>query len=522
MQNKISLKLVIVLFAVSYSEENSFAQPAPKKETTELEDIANDFKEAKFLQVDSLKIPKELARIEEQIKQNAIDVVINSRTHTPVFAQKLPKGYTESYTKFHGLQVEIVPIPKEEDFYSLNFFYYNWTNRKVDKRLKVRISKYNVLNEMRFGLYELLLGKQYVIDNKDMLEKQNFDRIQAVRKTVEEKEKEERDKKKEKKKLDEKLEQKKIEKEERDRNRIKRPELEKKEKNQTKADQASEDSEAEKGVAGNGLADQNEKSDIENDSKSSSNLNLEKDKDKNNIGKKKVDTKKLSNAGSFQSEKSSAIGVPEIPNPSPEIPIKSSLYAFGSFFEDVTDSRGILISKTNLRYIGFGARYIQDQITDKPQGMRFTIKSGIAIKKDDYTFPIYRAFETEMSRGNIFGFFKMFLGLDYSPIYFVNLPEAGEGLKVFENDIFWLKLGISYAPELFGKEVDFRIAYLKSLLVNSNQKKEFSGNSLSYSIYYQHTDKQGFELSYQQTYLVGDLEVDSKSVGLAYIYKFEN
>jgi septal ring factor EnvC (AmiA/AmiB activator) len=213
MQTKILQKILLVMIAVYYSGESSFAQETAKKETTEQEDIANEFKEAKFLQVDSLKIPKELTRIEEQIKQNAIDVVIHSRTHTPVFAQKLPKGYTESYTKFHGLQVEIVPIPKDEDFYSLNFFYYNWTNRKVDKRLSIRISKYNVLNEMRFGLYELLLGKQYIIDNKDALEKQNFDRIQAVRKTVEEREKEERQKKKEKKKLEEELEQKRLEKE---------------------------------------------------------------------------------------------------------------------------------------------------------------------------------------------------------------------------------------------------------------------------------------------------------------------
>ena len=174
------IKIIFILFLFQALVIPA-AISAGKKELTEAEETISDFKETKFLQIDKLDIPKELSRIEEQIRQNATDVIISSKTHTPVYAQKRESGYSDSYKKFYGLEVQIVPIPNEPDFFALNYFYYNWVTRKYDKRLRKRISKYNVLNEMRFGLYELLLGKKFVDEHKDEIEKQNYDRIQAVR-----------------------------------------------------------------------------------------------------------------------------------------------------------------------------------------------------------------------------------------------------------------------------------------------------------------------------------------------------
>ncbi len=158
-----------------------------------------DFKESKFLQLDTISLPPELIKIEDEIKQNLIDVIIHSRTHTPVFSQKREDGYNESYKKFHGLKVKISSLPDAPDFYHLHLFYYNWTTNKFDKKLTKKISKYNVLNESRFGLFELLLGKKFVKDHKDELEKQNFDRIQDVRQAVTIQKKKEKNEKKLKK-----------------------------------------------------------------------------------------------------------------------------------------------------------------------------------------------------------------------------------------------------------------------------------------------------------------------------------
>jgi hypothetical protein len=375
---------------------------------------------------------------------------------------------------------------------------------------------------MRFGLYELLLGKQYIIDNKDSLEKQNFDRIQAVRKTVEEREKEERQKKKEKKKLEEELEQKKLKKKERDneRNRTKLLRFEKQEKSTDKDDKRFEDSDDPKMLDGDNLG-----LNVENPEKKSKSDELAAPPvQKLSDDKKKVKNDKADQNDRELDENGNPVNpnAPNFDNFSVNIPEKSSFYAFGSLFEDKNDSRGIVPVGTNLRYLGFGARYVQEQVSDTPRGMRFALRSGIPIKKDNYDFPVYRAFETEITRGNLLKYFKAFLGMDYSPIIFVNVPTSGEGLQVFENDIFWAKFGLTYLPSIFGKDLEIRAAFLKSLLVNSNQKKEFSGTSLIFSTYYQHTSKYGFEISYQKTYLVGDLDVEAKAFSFSYVYKFEN
>jgi hypothetical protein len=511
----LNIFLVFLAFAIVIAT----AVCAEKKETTEAEDTVSEFKETKFLQIDKVDIPKELQRIEAQIKQNAMDVIISSKTHTPVYAQKRDTGYSESYKKFHGLDIQIVPIPGEQDFFSLTYFYYNWTNRKFDKHLRRRISKYNVLNEMRFGLYELLLGKKFVEDHKDEIEKQNFDRIQAVRENEESQARIDRKKKKQLKKQLEEEARKKTEEEEKKKDKLSRGEAVKKEKN---SEQLTTDGNQETATTSPNIIPPNNDDEID-DIKSDDPDRPKKLKERAEAKKKAQ--KKITPVKEGKEENTATPEPPVIPSPeiSETIPTISSLYAFGNFFADNNTSDGLLHTGTHLRYVGFGVRYINEQETvAMPRGMRFSLRVGLPIKKDNYTFPIYRAFEIEMYKRKILGYFQVLAGLDYSPVYFVNLPGPGENLQVFENDVFWFKTGIGFNQDFFGKTVDLRAIYLMSLMVKSNQKKSIGGTSMVFSAYYQHNKTHGAEVAWQQTSMVGDLSVASQSLFFSYIYKFEN
>jgi hypothetical protein len=272
--------------------------------------------------------------------------------------------------------------------------------------------------------------------------------------------------------------------------------------------------------------------DIKTDTNTSDNSNVLKNKnDRDDKKNSKTKNSKNSKSDKIAEEMSEAtenavVGMEPIGS-TDNIPTVSNLYAFGNILDVVNDSAITITSvnvptKTKLRYLGFGARYIQEQVSETPRGMRFAVTSGFAIKKDNYKIPVFRAFETEIRRGKIFKYFKVFAGVDYTPIVFVNLVDFGEKLQVHENDIFWAKIGLSAHPIAWGKDLEIRSVFMKSLMVSSNQDKELEGTSLLISTYYQHTTKFGFELSYQQTYLSGDLEVESKSIGFAYVYKFEN
>ena len=210
--------LCLIFLAVNlavYAESKKSALLDLKKAAVpEKKEIVDDptieFKETRFLQLDRISIPNELKSIEEQIKQNITDVVLVSKTHTPVYAQKRD-GYTDSYKKFFGLQVQISPYPAQADSYQVHFFYYNWTTNKFDKTLYKVISKYNVINELRFGTFELIFGKKYVETNRDAIDIQNYERIQAVRKSIAEQAQIEKMQEKKKKLKEEEEEEKKSE-----------------------------------------------------------------------------------------------------------------------------------------------------------------------------------------------------------------------------------------------------------------------------------------------------------------------
>ena len=152
--------------------------------TPEQQETLNEFKGTQFLQLDKLAIPKELKNIEEEIRQNVVDTIIASKTHTQVFSETREAGYTSSYTRFFGLNIEMVEDEKDKDYENIRLFYYNWTTNSADKEIKRKISKFNLLNELRFAILELLNGADYVKDNYDNIQRQNFDRIKSIRNTI--------------------------------------------------------------------------------------------------------------------------------------------------------------------------------------------------------------------------------------------------------------------------------------------------------------------------------------------------
>lgn len=161
--------------------------------SAEQQEVVKEFRGTRFLQLDKLILNDELKKHEDEFSQNIIDSVISSKTHTHIFSQRRPEGYSSAYTNFYGIEIELKESPTDPSKLDLRLFYYNWTTNKSDKELKKQISKFNVLNELRFSLYELLNGKDFVRDNYNRIQRHNYNRIKAIRQIVEEKEKKARE-----------------------------------------------------------------------------------------------------------------------------------------------------------------------------------------------------------------------------------------------------------------------------------------------------------------------------------------
>lgn len=144
-------------------------------------DNLQDFKETKYIHIEKISVPKEFKSIEDQIKQNIIDVILLSKKFTPVYSDKKALN-RETHKNFYSINFELKPILKTDD-YTAVFYMYNWISIKNRKRMYVRMSRFSLLNDIRFGVFELLFGKAYVVNNRDVIDIQNYERIQAVRKS---------------------------------------------------------------------------------------------------------------------------------------------------------------------------------------------------------------------------------------------------------------------------------------------------------------------------------------------------
>lgn len=508
----INLIFTVITFKSAYAQS--------EKKSKEEDDIQAQFKEARFLQVERISVPKELKKIENQIHQNITDVILISKTHTPVYAQKRD-GYTDSYKKFFGLEVRISPIPGQNDSYSVDYFYYNWTTNKYDKSIYKKISKYNVLNEVRFGMYELFFGKDYVEKNKEEIEEENFDRIQEIRKSNQELAK----KKKSKNKRDESPEEEEEKEAKAKKKKLMREEKERKKKmekipatpidnvasevdvaDSSNNDEPDVSSETEKAL-------QNKTNDNGKKKKSSlPSKPKEKNNNQNDIVKKEL------NGNSSQSATSGAEA---------EVPKEAIIYATSGVLGDFTEATTLgVTSKTNLRYLGFGLKVDVKYLSQKRRGIRTNIRFAIPILKQNFSFPVYKGAESEYYWSDLFqGAFspvQLYAGGDYSPVNFVALPDFGARLQVFENDFLWAKFGIGYETNIKEKPFLAKITYFQSLMMKSNQNRSFSGFKLNFSGHYELNNKHSLELTYQQCFIDGDILLSTKGFQLNYFYKFDN
>ena len=469
-----------------------------------------EFSDGSYLQIDQLDVPKGIKRVEEQLRENVIDVILHSKVHSPIFAQKRPEGYSKDYKKFYGLNIRILPIIGDEDFYSLQLFYYNWTTNKFDKKLVKKISRYNVLNELRFATYEIILGKQWVLDHKDQIESRNFERIQAVREVLADNEKRRKKQQKEdqrKKEIEEEENQRKSA-----RNLIKREEREKKQKKEDPEQNESPENESAGAKS--------------TDSVSAADPDIEKISLEEN-------QQKSGNSGAKSNKKSKSSIVPENEAVSeatasvfpeggpPAIPKKTYLYGFANYFQEGVDIGGIISTSTSLKYLGAGGKFILERQTTYPTGARFSIQAATPIFKEKYKFPIYRGVESEYYI-KLLGHMKFFGGLDFVPVYFVGLPEEGARFQVYENDFLWAKAGMELNGNIFEKDVELRVAYMKSLVSKSNQKGTFDASKMSLSLYSQIKNNHGAEINFSTMNANGAFNVTSQKIALSYIYKFEN
>lgn len=473
-----------------------------------------EFADANYLQIDRIDVPKGIQRVEEQLRENVIDVIIHSKTHMPIFAQKREEGYSKNYKKFYGLNIKILPILGDEDFYSLELFYFNWTTNKFDKKLVKKISKYNVLNELRFATYEMLLGKQWVLDHKDHIESRNFERIQAVREVVTEQEKLRKKKKKEEEIKKSKKEE---EEDKKSRNLIKREEREKRLKKETDSEHDS----IEENLPGKNKKNLNKKG-------------VESDVEKTNIEDNAA--KKSSNSGESKSNNSNSPGNLEeeenteafLPGlnlelPQAGTPKKTYLYGFSNYFQENTEATGGLInSNTTLKYIGLGGRFILERETFIPSGVRISFQAAMPIFKEKYTFPIYRGIESEFFASRIFNHFQLYTGMDFVPVYFVGLPTIGSRFQVYENDFLWMKVGIGFNKVVYERNTELRFSYLKSLLSKSNQSDKFEATKVVLNSYAQLLDNHGAEINFSTTTAAGAFNISSSRIAFSYVYKFEN
>ncbi len=480
-------------------------------ETKEINDSAEEFKSSKFIQLDPIHIPNELKVIDDQIVQNATDVIIISGKHTVVYAQKKEEGYTKSYKDFYGLDVAIIPVENEPNIFLLKIFYYNWLTSKFDKKISKRISKYNVLNELRFALYELFFGETFVRENKDALEKKNFERIQAVSKMVEDQKKMLKKAAAKKKILEN---EKKPKKNEEKPEKLKREEKKKESKKETKAKpEEANSTEKPKGT-------------VDKDVKSINAPNIEiakeakADTESNGLSKKKITEKKEDGDEHIEAASNNSLGIDPIPDGSATPKEEEFKFLSGISLENI-ETKGLLSVKTNLRYLNLGANYKIEYQTKFPYGYKFLMKAGIPIKKDNYQLSVARSLE-----GNFFlkilGGLRIITGLEYSSLPFVNLPTAGEGFKVIQNDILYLKLGLDYTFEWKDKEMSFGADISNSLIQKSSVEKVIQTNRTSFYYKSQIIGSHGIVLSLFNTQISGEFTGNTSGGALFYTYKFGN
>lgn len=504
------MRYIVLLLAIVFSC-NLFSATSANEKKAKLPE--EEFKESKFIQIDEAIVPKELKTIEPQIIQSAIDVIILASNHTMIYSQTKEEGYNENYKKFYGLKIAITSPGETADFFNLKLHYYNWTTTTYDKHINKKIYKYNVLNELRFALYELFKGEKYVKDHREEIEKQNYNRIQSIRESVATQERIERKKEKLDRAKQAELDRLKEEKEE---TLLKREKKEKKESKEKK----EEINEKEALSPKNTLSPSSNAPSI-NDPETSTQTTIENKKQKKVASSQKNNSKKKA-ATQYPplEEQSPSLSSPPVNNIQ-VIPI-SSYSAMGGFKNTTIQSQGLVSTKTTINHLLIGGKYKQEKIEKHPRVLYFSLIAGMPINKQDFPIPIYRNLGFEIAKKKYLTYFSGHAGFEYTSLDFINLAQAGGRLQVIRNDLFLGKIGGEIEINWSNFQLNTRASLLKSLFVKSNFNKPINTSSLQYKISLAFARSHCIEATLQTTIFSGSYTGDSKSIQALYSYSFSD
>lgn len=484
---------------------------APSKTDETIE----EFNETRFLSLEKIYTPKELNVITDELNQNAIDVIILSGTHSLVYnTQMNDAGQTKQYKNFYGLKVEILPLPSKDSKYSLRLFYYNWLSKKYDKKLYKEISKYNVLNELRFALYKLFKGSKFIEENQEMIEKSNYDRIQAVAKTIEER--------KAKKKIDEKKKQLEvIETEKEIFKKKEKTELLKREEDKKKLPKSPPTLSPLPLPPPSISPDTSSAESLDNKAEKKTENNSENKKKSKTLNKKSVEKNNEipPHEGNVEGDIDKANDSLDS-NSSNSVKFISKIAFLAGFSGEFLETSEILKTKTNLRYLNLGASYNSFQELEKPIGYNIEFLSGIPIRKDRYQLPVYRLIKANIIKKNMIPYSYLSFGFEYSPLHFVNLPDLGKSLQVYENDLLWVNISISGFLYLYDKLIEVSLIYGSNILTKSNYNKTINVQRIISSAYLQITSKHGIKIEINKTSINGQVQGSGNGLSLVYSYSF--
>ena len=167
------IKFLISLITIVFFSSSSLAQEVKKSDEI---DPKNKIK--KYLQIEDINIPKNLEEIDFEIRQNTIDVVLNSPKYI-FLTSKRDKVVNKNYREYNSLKVKLKKTTSKT--YVASIHLENWYSAKYDRKFKVILSKYNLLTDLRMGIYELLYGKRFVRKNKEKLIQYSAIRIKRIR-----------------------------------------------------------------------------------------------------------------------------------------------------------------------------------------------------------------------------------------------------------------------------------------------------------------------------------------------------
>lgn len=472
-------------------------------------DHAKEFLDTKFIQLDQLNIPNELETISKQITQNAIDVIILASGHSVIYSQKMEEGYTEKFKHFYGLTITISPVKSQSDIFSLNLKYYNWTTIRFDKNLRKNISKYNVLNELRFSLYELFKGKQFINENKEALEQESYERITSIRKTIEEEKLLKKNPQPVRAQPTQSAQQSIEEKQEIERfKREKRELLKKVNENATKP----------------------QENELSSSSPSSENLTLEDEASTTQPFNKQPPSSTGAQSRNKKSSKNVQKSTPESSTASLEQnPISSKpSYPSGSRFHLITglssqtiQTQYIIPSSTNTTFLNAGLNYLSKPPTKWPYAYRFSVGLGYPIKKEDYPLPITKDLSADIGPYRLFSFLSFGPGVAYQSLNFVNLPERGKNLQLISNSIVSSYLFLTSDFSIYEIQTQLSLNSSQSLISKNsyNQQVEISQTQIGL-----HLEKlnHGIRFNYLSGKISGLYSGSFKNISFFYTYLFSS